>query len=336
MSDVSTTPAPTDPAAPATPATTRPTGVAALDACPADDDAVDGSKGPLGHIPLFARLGEDEQRALLALMRTQETPANHCVFWAGDVGDSFYLLNKGAVAVTVSNEAGEHVVINTLGPGSFFGEISLLDGGPRTATIRTLEPSELYVLGRNDFQSFLRKRPAAAVEILTVMGRRHRASTEALRGVSNPNQVFDASRVTLWQRVSDVIAATSASQWFTLFHLTWFGLWILINVLASLGALPGVLAFDPFPFGLLTMVVSLEAIFLAIFVMVSQNRQSEKDRLRTDLDYQVNVKAQTEIMHIARRLDRIEQALTEREEPRPDAQEAQLPGAFKAPQPRAS
>mgnify|MGYP000900574315 CR=1 FL=1 len=124
--------------------------------------------------------------------------------------------------------------------------------------------------------------------------------------------MFEQTRITLWQRVSDIIATVAAGQWFTVFHLVWFGTWILLNVIgAFMQNPPKVFAFDPFPFGLLTMVVSLEAIFLSIFVMVSQNRQSEKDRLRTDLDYQVNVKAETEIVGMSRRIEHIEEMLAE-------------------------
>jgi uncharacterized membrane protein len=151
------------------------------------------------------------------------------------------------------------------------------------------------------------------------MGHRQRASTEAVRGLKNPNLAFDQTHMTLWQRASDVIASVAASPWFTSFHAVWFGTWIVFNLVADKAApvadklAPAAetksLAFDPFPFGLLTMVVSLEAIFLAIFVMVSQNRQSQKDRLHIDLDYQINVKAQTEIMKIARRLERMENVL---------------------------
>ena len=224
------------------------------------------------------------------------------------------MIRGGGVSVTVPNEQGEHVVLDRLGPGAFFGEISLLDGGARTATVRALGPTELYVLERDDFHAVLRRDPDVAIGILNVMGRRQRASNEALRGFKNPNVLFEQSRVSWWQRVSDVIATVAASQWFTLFHVTWFGLWVGVNVLAMVGFLPERLGFDPFPFGLLTMVVSLEAIFLSIFVMVSQNRQSEKDRIQTDLDYQVNLKAQTEIMTLRHKLDRLERHFLDKEE----------------------
>jgi uncharacterized membrane protein len=265
--------------------------------------------GPLAHIPLFERLDAPEQQALFAAMRIEQVAANQTIFWLGDPGDSFYLVSRGRVAVTIPNERGEHVTLDTLGHGGFFGEISLLDGGPRTATVRALEPSELYVLTRDAFHRFVRQRPDVAIDLLTVMGARQRMSVEALRGLPNPNVAFEGTRVGAWQRVSDIIAMVAASHWFTILHLTWFGSWILINVGAGARLLPIVWAFDPFPFGLLTMVVSLEAIFLSIFVLVSQNRQAEKDRVRIDLDYQVNVKAQTEIMSIGRRLEQIEARL---------------------------
>lgn len=268
--------------------------------------------GPLAHVPLFSKLDTQEQQGLFALMQRVEIPANEPIFWRGDRGESLYIVHEGRVAVSVPSERGEHVPVATIGPGELFGEISLLDGGPRTATCRAAEDSVLYTLERADFRTFILTHPDAALDILAVIGQRQRATTEELRYIKNPNVAFHALRITPWQRFSDVVATVAASQWFMLFHVAWFGSWILINLAGSHGPLPQWYAFDPFPFGLLTMVVSLEAIFLSIFVMVSQNRQTEKDRLRIDLDYQVNVKAQTEIQTMARRLEEIESMLRER------------------------
>lgn len=267
-------------------------------------------EGPLSHIPLFARLETEEQAELRSMMVPENVEPNQTVFWLGDKGDTFYLVERGQIVVTVPNRKGEHITIASLGPGGFFGEISLLDGGVRTATVRASEHSQLLALNRLSFQKFLLKHPSAALDVLAVMGQRQRTTNEVLRRSANPNDVFAQTRVTSWQRVSDLIATVAASQWFTIFHVAWFGCWILLNVIgAFMHSPPKLFSFDPFPFGLLTMVVSLEAIFLSIFVMVSQNRQSEKDRLRTDLDFQVNVKAETEIVGIARRLENVEQML---------------------------
>ncbi len=272
--------------------------------------------GPLAHIPLFSGLSAETQRRLLGLMHLEKFEPHQPVFWMADRGTSFHLLSTGQVEISIPNEEGEEVVLERQGPGGFFGEISLLDAGPRTATVRASVASEIYRLDQADFQAFLRGNPEAAVEILVVMGRRQRASTTALRTLKNVNTEFERGKLSKWQKASDVIATVSASSGFTILHILWFGAWILLNVLATAGLLPHPLAFDPYPFGLLTMVVSLEAIFLSIFVMVSQNRQAERDRLRADLDYQINLKAETEITALARRLERLEtHLLGEREEP---------------------
>jgi CRP/FNR family cyclic AMP-dependent transcriptional regulator len=264
---------------------------------------------PLAHIPLFARLDDAGQQALLALLTRRTVVANDPVFWFGDRGDTMYVVEQGRVAVTAPDVHGDHVLLDTLGPGGIFGELSLLDGGPRSATVRAVSDCVLLALERDAFHAFLRQRPDVAIDVLQILGARQRASTAAIRGMKNPNAVI-AEATTRWQRVSDRVATVAASHLFTLTHIGWFGTWILLNTLAAAGWLPRSLAFDPYPFGLLTLIVSLEAIFLSIFVLVSQNRQSERDRIRTDLDYQVNVKAHVEILGIASRLERIEQALT--------------------------
>jgi uncharacterized membrane protein len=273
---------------------------------PADSE---DAPSPLSGIPIFALLPPAEQRELYALMSVAEFPAGKTVCWFGDPGDSFYLIQRGQLVVTVPNERGEHVVLNYLGPGGFFGEISLLDGGTRTASVRALEPAELYVLGRDDFHAFLRRYPEAAIEILAVMGSRQRAQTEAFRGLQNPNLAFEVQRASRWQRLSDRAATLAASAPFLLGHVLVFAVWVAWNALAVAGVIPSAWAFDDPTYGILTMAVSLEAILLTIFVLVSQNRQAEKDRIDTDLDYQVNVKAQTEILGIVQRLARIEEHL---------------------------
>ncbi len=264
---------------------------------------------PLAHIPLFARLDDDGQQALLALLTRRTVAANDPVFWFGDRGDTMYVVERGRVAVTAPDVHGDHVLLDTLGPGGIFGELSLLDGGPRSATVRAVSDCTLLALERDAFHAFLRQRPDVAIDVLQILGARQRASTAAIRGMKNPNVVI-AEATTRWQRVSDRVATVAASHVFTLTHIGWFGIWIVLNTFAAAGWLPRRLAFDPYPFGLLTLIVSLEAIFLSIFVLVSQNRQAERDRIRTDLDYQVNVKAHVEILGLAGRLERIEQALT--------------------------
>jgi CRP/FNR family cyclic AMP-dependent transcriptional regulator len=264
---------------------------------------------PLSHVPIFDSLDAAAQQDLLAAMTRQQVPAQEMIFWIGDPAGPLFVVDSGRVVITAPDDRGNHMTLETLGPGGVFGEISFLDGGPRSATARALTDVTLLMLPRESFHAFLRQRPDVSIGILQMMGARQRASTVTIRGLKNPNSVI-AEATTVWQRVSDVIATVAASQAFTLTHITWFGTWITMNVLAYSGVLPASLGFDRYPFGLLTLIVSLEAIFLSIFVLVSQNRQSERDRIRTDLDYQVNVKAHLEIIGIVERLKRIEKAVT--------------------------
>lgn len=265
--------------------------------------------GPLSGIPLFSNLASDIQESLISTMRPDTIAAHQTICWCGDTADDFFIIQDGEVTVSVPNDNGELVAINQLKAGDFFGEIGLLDGGPRTATIRTDTAVALLRLERLAFHQFLVDNPLAAIDMLTEMGRRHRETAATIKEMKNANVLFARAHAGLWQRCCDVISSVAASPSFTILHIVLFVLWIGWNFLVS-----GRAQFDPFPYGLLTVICSLEAIFLSIFVMVSQNRQSEKDRLRTDLDYQVNVKAQTEILGIARRLERIEASLLQKSE----------------------
>ncbi len=256
----------------------------------------------LGNIPLFAKLGSAELGELASLLKSQTVANQQPVFWIGDEGSDFYIVQLGRVAVRYPDEMGHEVTLAMLGPGDFFGEISLLDGGPRTATIRAEGDVTLMTLSRHDFLEFLKRHPVAAVHILTVLGQRQREMLEKLRGLKNVNEVAE-EQMNLWYRLADKIAAVAASGTFLGLHVVWFALWIIPNVIK------GEAGFDPFPFGLLTMIVSLEAIILSIIIMVSQNRAGEKDRIRADLDYQVNVKAHLEVMQLHRKIDRLAQAV---------------------------
>jgi CRP/FNR family cyclic AMP-dependent transcriptional regulator len=256
----------------------------------------------LANIPLFAKLNPVEIEDLSGLLKEQRIEHQQPVFWIGDEGSDFYVIQMGRVGVCYPDEIGHEVTLAVLGPGDFFGEISLLDDGPRTATIRAEEDVKLLTLSRHDFLEFLRRHPSAAIHILTVLGARQREMLQKMRGLKNVNELME-ERTTTWQRIADVIAAVSASQGFVVFHVLLFTGWMVVNKLM------GERALDPFPYNLLTMIVSLEAIFLSIFVLVSQNRSGEKDRIRADLDYQVNLKAHLEVMQLHRKTDRIERML---------------------------
>jgi uncharacterized membrane protein len=161
---------------------------------------------------------------------------------------------------------------------------------------------------RQDLELLFARHPAAAMDILGVIGRRLREADKllGLRPVSSPNQAID-ERLNLFSRLADFTAAFSGTFSFLLMHVFWFAVWIGINV----GMVPSIETFDPYPFGLLTMVVSLEAIFLSCLVLISQNRQGAKDRIRSDVEYDANIRAGLEVTQLHVKIDQLqEQVLT--------------------------
>ncbi|MFP5246601.1 MAG: DUF1003 domain-containing protein, partial [Thermoanaerobaculia bacterium] len=192
-------------------------------------------------------------------------------------------------------------------PGEVFGELSLFDGGARTASAVALEDTTLLVLDRDDLLAFLRRHPDAALDLLTTMGQRIRTTDEMLRRrvARNINEEMRIHSTTI-EKIADVIAEFSGSISFLFLNAAWFFIWIVWNTA------PFLPHFDPYPFGFLTMVVSLEAIFLSIFVLVSQNRQAAKDRLRADAEYEVNLKAELEITHLHEKVDFLTEELLAR------------------------
>ena len=255
---------------------------------------------------------DDEQRALLATrLETVSEPAGKSMWVYGDPGDAAYIVRKGAVEIYSKNDTGERLVLETARAGDFFGEISLLDGGPRTASAVVVEDLEAIVVDRSDLEEFLRICPGAAINLLAASGRRIRETAKLLRhSVSRDINEDIEDKRTRVLKIADWISEFSGSLQFLFMHLAMFFIWIALNVgplaRTSIGN------FDPFPFGLLTMVVSLEAIILSVFVLLSQNRQVARDRVRNDIEYQVNLKAELEIGHLHEKVDHFHQEVMRR------------------------
>jgi uncharacterized membrane protein len=256
----------------------------------------------LAEVPLFALLDDAERAALAERLERRALPAGTIIFRYGDPGDALYAVRSGRVEVFTKNDTGEEIILERPGPGDFFGEISLLDGGPRTASARVVEDLDALVIERADLDDFLRATPAAAMHLLEATGKRLRETTNLLRHSASRN-VNDATEDTrtLVMKSADAIAAWSGSIPFLVIHCVLFAGWILLNV--GPVAKTEIGGFDPFPFGLLTMVVSLEAIILSVFVLLSQNRQVERDRVRNDIEYDVNLKAELEVAHLHEKVD---------------------------------
>lgn len=258
-------------------------------------------------VELFRALDDAERRALAATMQPRPVREGERLFDEGEAGKSLFLVRVGRVELYVRDHAGQEIVLNSVGPGEVFGELSLLDGLPRTAAARIVEEGELLELDRDSLVALVRRIPDLALDLLTQMSRETRRADDLLRQrVSrNANEDFE-EHLTPVQRIADWIAWFSGSISFLLLHCVWFVIWVAINTTNV-----GIHAFDPYPFGLLTMIVSLEAIFLSCLVLISQNRQVAKDRVRSDIEYEVNVKAELEVAHLHEKIDKLQERLIE-------------------------
>ena len=255
----------------------------------------------LSGIDFFELLQEQDRLELANVVDAVKLNTGEVLFQAGEPGESLFIVRSGSIELFIKDTVGQKIVLTIAEQGRLFGELSLLDSGPRTATAVALSETELLVLDRDDLLLLFQKRPDAALSMLAAMSAMTRQADELLRTrVSrNVNEEMEEHSTAL-QRVADWIAWFSGSMPFLIINGGWFLVWILVNTFRT-----GIPQFDPYPFQFLTMIVSLEAIFLSCFVLVSQNRQAEKDRVRSDIEYEVNIKAELEVAHLHEKTDRI-------------------------------
>jgi CRP/FNR family cyclic AMP-dependent transcriptional regulator len=265
----------------------------------------------LEDIEFFKLLGDEDRRALAEVVDLIKLDDNQTLFQAGEPGESLFLVRSGEIELFIKDTTGQKIILDITRPGDFFGEIALLDAGPRSATAMALTQTELIELDRDDLLILFQRKPDAALSMLAAMGRMTRKADELLRTrVSrNVNEEVEEN-LTVVQRIADWLAWFSGSMPFLFIHALWFGFWIALNV--GVMNVPHLSGFDPFPFGLLTMIVSLEAIFLATFVLISQNRQVEKDKVRGDIEYDVNIKAELEVAELHQKADHIHEEMLRR------------------------
>jgi uncharacterized membrane protein len=259
-------------------------------------------------VELFEHLGAEDRVRLAEAVDLRRLSAGETLFQSGEPGEAMYVVKSGEVELYIKDTTGQKIVLTIAGPGEVFGELALLDRGARTATAVVLTDTELLELDRDDLLLLFQKTPAAALRLLAAMGHMTRQADDLLktRVVRNVNEEVEEHLGPL-QRIADWLAWFSGSMAFLLIHLLWFSSWVAINTLPL-----GLPKFDTYPFGLLTMLVSLEAIFLSCFVLISQNRQGEKERVRSDIEYEINVKAELEVAHLHEKTDRIHVEMLER------------------------
>lgn len=263
----------------------------------------------LSHVPLFERLDGEERELLASQLEEVEFQAGEVIFRRGDPGAAVFIVASGQVQIFVEDTTGSRIVFETAKVGDFFGELSLLDGDPRSASAQAIEPTRTLRVDREDLQMLFRRHPDAAMDVLAIIGRRLREADKLLgaRVTASPNEIVE-EKLTPIMRLADWAAAFSGTFKFLLVHAVWFAGWIAVNM----GWVKGFEQFDPYPFGLLTMVVSLEAIFLSCMVLISQNRQGAKERIRSDAEYDANIRAGLEVTQLHVKIDSLHEQVLSR------------------------
>jgi len=253
----------------------------------------------LNSVNLFSLLDQSQRIAVSETLHPETVPAGTCLFHEGEPGECLYIIEKGQVEISVNDFSGKKVRLTVLQPTNLFGETVLFDPGPRSATALTLEESTVLVWHRKDFLSFLQAHPSASATLLAILSRRLREADHLLmHHTSGSTNAVIESKLSPIQKLANAIADFSGSVPFLFLNAIVFCAWIIIN----LEMVPGLSAFDPYPFGFLTMSVSLEAIFLSIIVLLAQNLNSARESIRNDVEYDINVKAEQKVTELHRKL----------------------------------
>jgi CRP-like cAMP-binding protein len=261
----------------------------------------------LRQIPLFTLLDDDELHALALQLDEKDYLKGQMVFQAGERGGTMYIVQSGQVEIFLTDSNGDRITLGYVKPGDLFGEFSLLDNEPRSAGAQATENTRLVVVDQTDLSLLVKSHPAAALDMMAMLTRRIRESNTRVqeRSIRNVNEEIKDIPLKFGDRLADLLTRSASNINFTYFSFTWFAVWIVVN----LGMIPGIRSFDPYPFGFLTMVVSLEAIFLSLFVLISQARQAKRDKIRNDIEYEVNLRAEVEIRGLANQVDSLQQVL---------------------------
>ncbi len=247
----------------------------------------------LANIPLFESLTPDELDALARRMEEAQYREGDVIFRQGEEGSSLFLIEDGSVEISYG-EGRTRIVLASLFPSQYFGELSLFDGAPRSATATAVKQSRLIRLDRDDLVDFVNKNPPAALRIIAEMSERLRQTNELMsRQVSRNVLEEEEESLTFGQRIADRVASFGGSWPFIFVFGAVMTVWMGVNILR-------LASFDPYPFILLNLVLSTVAALQAPVIMMSQNRQATKDKLLAQNDYQVNLKAELEISALLR------------------------------------
>jgi len=258
----------------------------------------------LKHVPLFALLDEDELAVLAAQVEMRTFSPRQRIYKLGDPAEHAYILMSGNVRVTTIDEDQQEVLVDQPGHGDFFGFASMMEQTPRQTSALAVDETTCVEVGRDDIAVLLQRKPMAGMDMLTVVGRQFHAAQQLvrLRAHRNPNQVIE-EEYTFGERVADEVASFGGSWAFIISFAIVLTVYTCVNVWLQRKA------WDPYPFILLNLFLSMLAAIQAPVIMMSQNRQDKKDRLRSELDFDVNRRAETEIQNLSRKLNLVMEKL---------------------------
>jgi CRP/FNR family transcriptional regulator, cyclic AMP receptor protein len=252
----------------------------------------------LKHVPLFALLDNDEIAVLAAQVELKKFSPRQRIYKIGDPGMHAYILISGDVQVTTVDEDHQEVVVDQPGHGQFFGFASMLEQTPHQTNAIALEESICVEISRDDIATLLQRKPMAGMDMLTVLGHQFHASQQLvrIRASRNANEVIE-EEYTFGERVADGVASFGGSWPFIIL------VGVVLVIYSSINIALKSRAWDPYPFILLNLFLSMLAAIQAPVIMMSQNRQDKKDRLRSELDFEVNRRAAAEIQNLSRKLN---------------------------------
>ena len=251
----------------------------------------------LQRVPLFSLLDADERAVLASHVEVRQFGAHQRIYRPGDAGGNGFVLIEGRVRVTLIDEDQQEVTVDEPEPGGFFGFASLLDGTPHQTSALALEPVTCLEIDRDDLRQLLHKKPDSGMDMLAILGKQFHSAQRLvqLRSIRNPNEVIE-QQATLGDRIADGVAKFGGSWRFIIA----FG--VVLVAYTACNVLLGGRAWDPYPFILLNLFLSMLAAIQAPVIMMSQNRQDTKDRTRGELDFEVNRRSELEIRGLSRKL----------------------------------
>lgn len=260
------------------------------------------SKEFLGKIPIFKFLPEEDHISLVSLWKMKTMKAGEVLFRKGEPGSAMYVIEEGEIEIILPVDPPvNEVQLSVLKEGEFFGELSLFADTPRTATARALADTRLVEMQRGDFITFVMERPSVGISMLSEMAKRLQLTNELISSLAskNPNEEIEED-LSFGDRVADKIAVFGGSWPFIFSFGSFMFIWITLNTVQVISK-----PFDEYPFILLNLMLSTVAALQAPVIMMSQNRAQKKDRLKADLDYQVNVKSELMLQQLHKKMDRV-------------------------------